>query len=78
MPQVERNRHALIDEMERRYLERAYSDQEMADALALYLGGRRLQQQIRTGQKDVANALEKVAAALRQPLMQNLVRAAVG
>ena len=33
------------------------------EALALYLGGRRLQQQTRTGQQPVASALEKLARA---------------
>lgn len=46
------------------------------EALALYLGGRRLQQQTRTGQQPVASALEKLARALRQPMMANLARAA--
>lgn len=46
------------------------------EALALYLGGRRLQQQTRTGQKPVATALEKLARALRQPMMANLTQAA--
>jgi CRISPR-associated endonuclease/helicase Cas3 len=46
------------------------------EALALYLGGRRLQQQTRTGQQPVASALEKLARALRQPMMENLARAA--
>jgi CRISPR-associated endonuclease/helicase Cas3 len=125
MSNTERNRHHLIDEMERLYLQRAWSDQEMADrvgtgrenvwrirtqvmearmgipfitengrhridatfytshiklkpaeAMALYIAGRRLQQQTKTGQLDVANALEKLAKALRKPLAENLVRAA--
>lgn len=46
------------------------------EALALYLGGRRLQQQTRTGQKPVATALEKLARALHQPMMANLIQAA--
>ena len=33
MSQHERNRHQHIDEMERLYLDRAWSDQEMADRL---------------------------------------------
>ena len=118
MPSTERNRHALIDEMERLYLDRAWSDQQMAErvgtgrenvwrirtrvmeakmgipfisengrhridrtayvanirltppeALALYVGGRRLQQHTKTGQKDVAGALEKLANALHKPLI---------
>lgn len=126
MPSVERNRHALIEEMERLYLDRAWSDQEMADrvgtgrenvwkirtkemeakmgipfitedggrhridrtayvahirltppeALALYIGGRRLQQHTKTGQQDVANALEKLANALHRPLVREMVLAA--
>lgn len=47
-----------------------------AEALALYLGGRRLQQQTRTNQVDVANALYKLSQTLRRPLMGQLVRAA--
>ena len=125
MSSSERNRHALIDEMERLYLDRAWSDQQMAErvgtgrenvwrirtqvmetkmgipfisengrhridraayvanikltppeALALYIGGRRLQQHTKTGQKDVANALEKLANALHKPLIARMVQAA--
>lgn len=47
-----------------------------SEALALYLGGRRLQQQTRTGQKSVASALEKLAKSLRKPMQASLVRAA--
>lgn len=47
-----------------------------AEMLALYLGGRRLQQQNRTSQKDVASALKKVADALHKPMSHNLVEAA--
>lgn len=47
-----------------------------AEALALDFGGRRLQQQTRTGQQPVAVALEKLAHALRQPMMEKLTRAA--
>lgn len=122
----ERNRHYLVQEMIHRYLQRAWSDSELAEALgtdrtnvykirtkvlgeqmgivlepversryridprtfiahiplsptealALYLGGRRLQQQTRTGQQAIATALEKLAQALRKPLTVNLVRAA--
>lgn len=46
------------------------------EALALYLGGRRLQQQTRTGQMQVATALEKLARALRRPMMEELTHAA--
>ncbi|MCA9994333.1 MAG: CRISPR-associated helicase Cas3' [Anaerolineales bacterium] len=122
----ERNRHALIADMEHLYLQRAWSDQEMADqvgtdrtnvyrirtkvmekkmqipfieeergryhinrafyvahiklkpaeALALYIGGRRLQQQTKTNQSDVAHALEKLSAALHKPLAEKMVQAA--
>ena len=122
----ERNRHALIDKMEHLYLQRAWSDQEMADrvgtgrenvwkirtktmeakmripfmqegrgryridrtsyianigltppeTLALYIGGRRLQQHTKTGQKEVASALEKLANALHKPLIGKMVQAA--
>lgn len=125
MPSSERNRHALIDDMERLYLDRAWSDQEMADQIetdrtnvwkirtqvmeakmgipfisengshridrtayivnikltppetvALYIGGRRLQQHTKTGQKDVASALQKLANALHKPLIGKMVQAA--
>lgn len=46
------------------------------EALALYLGGRRLQQQTRIAHLPTASALEKLANVLRQPMMTNLVRAA--
>ena len=46
------------------------------EALALYLGGRRLQQQTRVGHLPTATALEKLAHVLRRPMMQGLVRAA--
>lgn len=46
------------------------------ESLALYLGGRRLQQQTKTSQTHVATALQKLAAALRQPMMEKLVQAA--
>ncbi|MCI0394299.1 MAG: CRISPR-associated helicase Cas3', partial [Chloroflexi bacterium] len=46
------------------------------ETLALYLGARRLQQQTRTGQQDVASALEKLARALCKPLAESLVQAA--
>ena len=46
------------------------------EALALYLGGRRLQQQTRMGHLPTASALEKLAQVLRRPMMQGLVRAA--
>jgi CRISPR-associated endonuclease/helicase Cas3 len=43
---------------------------------ALYLAARRLQQQTRTSQLYVVDALEKLAHALRKPLAENLVKAA--
>lgn len=46
------------------------------EALALYLGGRRLQQQTRVGHLPTAAALEKLAQVLRRPMMEGLVRAA--
>lgn len=125
MTSNERNRHALIDQMEHLYLDRAWSDQEMAErvetdrtnvwrirtkvmeakmdipfitengrhridrtayvanirltppeTLALYIGGRRLQQHTKTGQKDVASALEKLADALHKPFIGKMVQAA--
>ena len=39
------------------------------EALALYLGGRRLQQQTRIAHKPTAAALEKLANVLRQPMI---------
>lgn len=46
------------------------------EALALYLGGRRLQQQTRIAHLPTASALEKLARVLRRPMMEYLVRAA--
>lgn len=46
------------------------------EAVSLYLGGRRLQQQTRTAHQPTATALEKLARALRQPMMERLARAA--
>ena len=46
------------------------------EALALYLGGRRLQQQTRVGHLPTATALQKLAQVLRRPMMEGLVRAA--
>lgn len=43
---------------------------------ALYLAARRLQQQTRTSQLPVVDALEKLAHALRKPLAEGLVKAA--
>lgn len=47
-----------------------------AEALALYLGARRLQQQTRTSQAAVASALEKLAQVFRNPLAAGLIQAA--
>ncbi|MCZ2115267.1 MAG: WYL domain-containing protein [Anaerolineae bacterium] len=46
------------------------------EALALYLGGRRLQQQTHTAHLPTAAALAKLAQVLRRPMMEHLVRAA--
>lgn len=115
----------LIRQMEWRYLDRAYSDIELAEllavnrttiyrarrtmefdlhlpiyeestgryrldrkrmlssiqlspteALALYIGGRRLQQQTRMAHLPTASALEKLAQVLKRPMMERLVQAA--
>ena len=44
------------------------------EALAIYLAGRRLQQQTKSAQKTVSSALEKLSDALRKPLAQALVK----
>src|SRR5690606_2142445 len=41
------------------------------EALSLYIGGRRLQQQTRIAHLPTAGALEKLAVVLRQPMMKN-------
>ncbi len=46
------------------------------EALALYLAARRASNQTRIAQAHVANALEKLAVTLRQPMTERLVRAA--
>ncbi|MBN1148575.1 MAG: WYL domain-containing protein [Anaerolineales bacterium] len=46
------------------------------EALALYLAARRASRQTRVAQPHVASALEKLAAALKQPMTERLVRAA--
>ena len=46
------------------------------EALAIYLAGRRLQQQTKSAQKTVSSALEKLSDALRKPLAQALVKSA--
>lgn len=112
-----------LDEMKRLYVQRAFSDIEMAErlgvdrttayrdrialtteypfrqddfgrwridraryiseikvnlheALALYLAARRASRQTRIAQPHVANALEKLAVALKQPMTERLVGAA--
>ena len=49
---------------------------KQTEAAALYLAGRRLQQQTRSGQKEVASALQKLSHALGKPLSEKLIRAA--
>jgi CRISPR-associated endonuclease/helicase Cas3 len=46
------------------------------EALALYLAARRMSRQTRTSQAHVANALEKLALTLKQPMTEKLVKAA--
>lgn len=46
------------------------------EALALYLVARRASRQTRLAQPHVASAVEKLAAALRQPMTEQLLRAA--
>ena len=46
------------------------------EALAIYLATRRASRQTRIAQPHVASALEKMAAALKQPMTERLVRAA--
>jgi len=48
----------------------------LTEALALYLGARRTSRHTRTGQNHVVSALEKLAAALKQPMTERLVEAA--
>jgi CRISPR-associated endonuclease/helicase Cas3 len=45
------------------------------EALALYLAARRASRQTRISQPHVANAIQKLAAALRQPMTERLVMA---
>ena len=49
---------------------------DLHEALALYLAARRASRQTRIAQPHVASALEKLAAALRQPMTERLVKAA--
>lgn len=46
------------------------------EALALYLAAQRMARQTRTAQSHVATAVEKLAAVLRQPMTQRLIRSA--
>lgn len=124
MTQQKRKRAWYIQEMARLYVQKAWSDQELAarlettrsniykirtdmekekypiyndgygkyridptnlvntitlkpeESLALFIAGRRLQQQTRSAQKMVVSALEKLAPALNKPLTQGLFDAA--
>ncbi len=49
---------------------------DVNEALALYLAARRASRQTRTAQKPVASALEKLAAVLKQPMTERLLRSA--
>ncbi|MCX6032896.1 MAG: CRISPR-associated endonuclease Cas3'' [Chloroflexi bacterium] len=115
-------RSERLDEMKRLYIQRAFSDKELAErlgvdrttiwkdrsalepeypfvqddegrykidrtqyvsaikfnlheALAVYLAARRASRQTRISQPHVANAIQKLAAALRQPMTERLVQA---
>jgi len=48
----------------------------LAEALGLYLAARRASQQTRHAHEHVANAIQKLSTALRQPMTERLVRAA--
>lgn len=48
----------------------------LCEALSLYLAARRASQQTHSAQKHTANALEKLALTLKQPMTARLVRAA--
>ncbi|MBN1977393.1 MAG: CRISPR-associated helicase Cas3' [Anaerolineae bacterium] len=69
--EVEPGRWA-IDRME--YLSSIRVD--LTEALALYLAARRAARHTRTYQAHVVSALEKLAAALREPMTEHLVQAA--
>jgi CRISPR-associated endonuclease/helicase Cas3 len=120
-----KQRAERLRDMERFYVDRAYSDQEMADklgvtratvwkdrqllsgsiafisegdgryridrrsyissvrlnlyeALTLYLAARRASRQTQMAEKHAVGALEKLAAALQQPMTERLVKAAHG
>lgn len=68
----EGNGRYRIDKLRRTH----YIPFKPAELLALYLGGRRLQQQTRTGQTAVANALQKLSHSLKKPLATRLIQAA--
>ncbi len=46
------------------------------EALSLYLAARRASQRTRLGQESMANALEKLSLAMRQPMTERLVKSA--
>ena len=46
------------------------------EALSLYLAARRASQQTRMGRQPMANALEKLSLAMRQPMTEELVKSA--
>ena len=46
------------------------------EALSLYLAGRRASQQTKMGQAPMANALEKLALAMKKPMTERLVQSA--
>jgi CRISPR-associated endonuclease/helicase Cas3 len=48
----------------------------LTEALALYLAARRMSRHTRTHQAHVVSALEKLAAALKQPMTEHLVKTA--
>ncbi len=48
----------------------------LTEALALYLAARRMSRHTRTHQVHIVSALEKLAAALKQPMTERLVKAA--
>lgn len=48
----------------------------LAEALALYMAARRMSRHTRTNQPHIVSALEKLAATLKQPMTERLVKAA--
>lgn len=67
----QRGKYFIRKDFQMRYIH--FSPTEMA---ALYLAGRRLQQQTKTSQEHVALALKKLANAMRKPFAENLIKAA--